>query len=176
MMFIFGGVLLAIMFGLMIGSARQDRERDVKVRAVSDRISTRYKPDEIFVSPFDRSVIAVCRERGTLVLGDAEADVEVPFAALAEVEGLRDDAVLRRASRESGASGVAPDGPARDVVNIRSLDLRVTVDDPARPVWLVRFFDWPGGGVSPGNVLFQERARDTERWFTLVADAMRPPP
>jgi hypothetical protein len=36
----------------------------------------------------------------------------------------------------------------------------------------VRFFDWPGGGVSPGNVAFQAAARDAERWFALLQQAM----
>ena len=83
MSFILVGTLLAIFIGLVLGSVRRDREEAAKVRAVHDRISNRYKPDQIFVSEWDQSAIAVSFERGVLVLGDASTDAEYPFTAIA---------------------------------------------------------------------------------------------
>jgi len=174
MSFIFGGVLVAILMGLIFGSMRRDREQERAVTAVRDRLSLRYRPDDLFVSPYDQSAIGLCVERGMLVLGDVATDAEYPFAAILEVEGLRDGVVLRR-SRASGAEAPAAQAsPAQTPATIRSLELRITVDDPARPVWLVRFFDWPGAGVSPRNAVFLARAADTEHWFGLISDIMGP--
>jgi hypothetical protein len=94
------------------------------------------------------------------------------LAAILEIEGIRDGLVIRRVRRDDTAPPAAPSGGKGDVIRINTLDLRITVDDPEHLVWTVRFFDWPAGGVSPGNVAFQAAARDAERWFALLQDAM----
>lgn len=172
MMFMIGGTLLAILIGLIIGSARRDREQAAKVRAVQDRLSAAHKPEQLFVSVCDQSAIGVSPERGEVVLGTSGTDAAYPVSAIVEVEGVRDGAVIRRVRRDDAEGpGQAASGQG-DVVHINTLELRITVDDPARPVWIVRFFDWPAGGVSPGNVAFQAAARDAERWFALLQQAM----
>jgi hypothetical protein len=173
MMFMIGGTLLAILIGLIIGSARRDRAQAAKVRAVQDRLSARYKPEQLFVSAYDQSALGLSPERGMIVLATAQSDVELPLSSLIEVEGIRDGVVLRRFRRGASADLVARPGEDKgDVVHINTLDLRVTVADPDGRVWTVRFFDWPAGGVSPGNVAFQAAARDAERWFALLQQAM----
>lgn len=174
MSFIFGGVLIAILMGLIFGSMRRDREQERAIAAVRDRLSLRYKPDDLFVSPYDQTAIGLCVERGMLVLGDATTEAEYPFAAILEIEGLRDGVVLRR-TRASGAKApAAPTATTQTPATIRSLELRITVDDPAHPVWLVRLFDWPGAGVSPRNAVFLARAGDTEHWYGLITNLMSP--
>jgi hypothetical protein len=176
MMFMIGGTLLAILIGLIIGSARRDREQERAVRAVQDRLGQRYKPEKVFVSGWDQSAVGLNLERGVVVLSGADGDAEYPLAAIAEIEGLRDGTLLRRIRRgDAEPAGAAAGGGKGDVIRINTLDLRITVDDPARPVWIVRFFDWPAGGVSPGNVAFQAAARDAESWFRQLSDAIRPP-
>lgn len=172
MMFMIGGTLLAILIGLIIGSARRDREQAAKVRVVQDRLSAGYKPEQLFVSPWDQSAIGLSPERGEVVLGTAQDDATYPFAAILEVEGVRDGTVIRRVRRDDAEGPGAASGGKDDVVHINTLELRVTVDDAKRAVWIVRFFDWPAGGVSPGNVAFQAAARDAERWFALLQQAI----
>ncbi len=176
MMFIVGGTLLAIIIGLIIGSARRDRLQAAKLRVVQDRLSARHKPEQLFVSPYDQSALGLSPERGEVVLGTAQDDAAYGAAAIMEVEGVRDGTVIRRLRRDDAEGPGAPAGGNGDVVHINTLELRITVDDPARPVWIVRFFDWPAGGVSPGNVAFQAAARDAERWFALLQQAMAAEP
>ncbi|MDP2258360.1 MAG: hypothetical protein Q8J89_01410 [Caulobacter sp.] len=172
MMFIVGGTLLAIIIGLIIGSARRDRQQAAKLRVVQHRLSARYKPEQLFVSSWDQSALGLSPDRGEVVLGSAQDDAAWPITAILAVEGLRDGTVIRRVGRDDAAAPAAPSGGKGDVIRINTLDLRITVDDPARPVWTVRFFDWPAGGVSPGNVAFQAAAKDAERWFALLQQAM----
>jgi hypothetical protein len=172
MMFMIGGTLLAIIIGLIIGSARRDRQQAAKLRVVQDRLSARHRPEQLFVSSWDQSALGLSPQRGEVVTGTAQDDAAWPVAAILAVEGLRDGTVIRRIGREDAVPPAAPSGGKGDVVRINTLDLRITVDDPERPVWSVRFFDWPGGGVSPGNVAFQAAARDAERWFALLQQAM----
>lgn len=174
MMFMIGGTLLAIIIGLIIGSARRDRLQAAKVRGVQDRLSARYKPERLFVSPWDQSALGLSPERGEVVLGTALDDAAYTVAAILQVEGVRDGAVIRRFRLDDTATPAAPPGGKGDVIRINTLDLRITLADPDHPVWIVRFFDWPGGGVSPGNVAFQAAARDAERWFALLQQAMAP--
>jgi len=172
MMFMIGGTLLAIIIGLIIGSARRDRQQAAKLHGVQDRLSARYKPEHLFVSSWDQSALGLASDGGAVVLGTAQDDAAWPVTAILAVEGLRDGTVIRRFRRDD-ADGPAPSsGGKGDVIRINTLELRVTVDDPDRPVWSVRFFDWPAGGVSPGNVAFQAAARDAERWFALLQQAM----
>lgn len=175
MLFLIGGTLLAIFVGLVLGSVRRDREQAAAVRAVQDRLSTRYKPEQLFLSPYDRSAVGLSPERGAVVLGTSEIDGEFPVAALVEIEGVRDGTVIRRLRRGDANGPPVPDGGKGGVIRINTLELRITVDHPERPVWIVRFFDWPGGGVSPGNVAFQQGARACERWFAMLAGAMQSP-
>jgi hypothetical protein len=176
MMFMIGGTLLAIIIGLIIGSARRDRLQAAMLRVVQDRLSARYTPGQLFVSPWDQSALGLSPERGEVVLGTAQDDAAYAVTAIIEVEGVRDGTVIRRLRRDD-ADGPAPSsGGKGDVIRINTLELRVTVDDPERPVWSVRFFDWPAGGVSPGNVAFQAAARDAERWFALLQQAMAATP
>lgn len=176
MMFMIGGTLLAILIGLIIGSARRDRLQAAKVRGVQDRLSARYKPGQLFVSPYDQSALGLTPERGEVVLGTAQDDAAYAVTAILEVEGVRDGTVIRRLRRDNADGPGAPSGGKGDVVHINTLELRITVDAPERPVWIVRFFDWPAGGVSPGNVAFQAAARDAERWFALLQQAMAAAP
>lgn len=176
MMFIVGGTLLAIIIGLIIGSARRDRQQAAKLRVVQDRLSARHTPEKLFVSPYDQSALGLSPARGEVVLGTAKDDAAYGAAAILEVEGLRDGTVIRRIGRDDAAPPAPPPGGKGEVIRINTLDLRITVDDPQRPVWTVRFFDWPGGGVSPGNVAFQAAARDAERWFALLQQAMAAAP
>lgn len=172
MMFVVGGTLLAIIIGLIIGSARRDRLQAAKLRVVQERLSTRHRPEQLFVSTHDQSALGLSPQRAEVVLGTAQDDAAWPVAAILAVEGLRDGTVIRRVGRDDTAPPAAPSGGKGEVIRINTLDLRITVDDPERPVWTVRFFDWPGGGVSPGNVAFQAAARDAERWFALLQQAM----
>ncbi len=172
MMFMIGGTLLAIIIGLIIGSARRDRQQAAKLRVVQDRLSARYTPEKLFVSPWDQSALGLSPERGEVVLGTALDDAAYTVAAIRQVEGVRDATVIRRFRLDDTAPPAPPSSGKGEVIRINTLELRVTVDDPERPVWIVRFFDWPGGGVSPGNVAFQAAARDAERWFALLQQAM----
>ncbi|MDO9474325.1 MAG: hypothetical protein Q7J28_14830 [Caulobacter sp.] len=172
MMFIVGGTLLAIIIGLIIGSARRDRLQAAKLRVVQDRLSARYKPEQLFVSPYDQSALGLSPERGEVLLGTAQDEAAYPVAAILEVEGVRDGTVIRRFRRDDADGPAASSGGKGDVIRINTLELRITVNDPGRAVWTVRFFDWPAGGVSPGNVAFQAAARDAERWFALLQQAM----
>ena len=175
MLFMIGGTLLAIFIGMAIGSARRDRERDTAMRRVQDRLSERYKPEDIFASPWDRSAVAISFERGVVVLATEEADAEYPFRDLVEIEGLRDGTLLRRVRRNEAEAAAIGAGGKAEVVSVNTLDLRITVGDAARPVWIVRFFDWPAGGVSPGNVAFQQAAREAEVWMKRLATALATP-
>lgn len=172
MMFMIGGTLLAIIIGLIIGSARRDRLQAAMLRVVQDRLSARYTPGQLYVSPWDQSALGLSSDSDAVVLGTAQDDAAYAVTAIVAVEGLRDGTVIRRIGREDTAPPAAPSGGKGDVVRINTLELRVTVDDPERPVWTVRFFDWPAGGVSPGNVAFQAAARDAEGWFALLQQAM----
>lgn len=172
MMFIVGGTLLAILIGLIIGSARRDRLQAAMVRVVQDRLSGRYTPGQLYVSPYGQSALGLSPDGGSVVVGTVQDDAAYAVAAILEIEGVRDGMVIRRVRRDDTDGPAAPSGGKGDVVRINTLDLRITVDDPERPVWTVRFFDWPAGGVSPGNVAFQAAARDAERWFALLQQAM----
>jgi hypothetical protein len=172
MMFIVGGTLLAIIIGLIIGSARRDRLQAAMVRVVQDRLSGRYTPGQLFVSPYGQSALGLSPDGGSVVVGTVQDDAAYAVAAILEIEGVRDGIVIRRVRRDDTDGPAAPSGGKGDVVRINTLDLRITVDDPERLVWTVRFFDWPAGGVSPGNVAFQAAARDAERWFALLQQAM----
>jgi hypothetical protein len=162
-----GALICVIAFGLS-----RERTRAKAAIAVRDQLSADHGLDEAYVSGEDDSMIGLSRKLMVLVVGTTSAQRRIPFHAIRSVEGLRDGVVMVRTDREAAAAGPALENGPLPPQTIRSLTLRITVDDPEPTAHSVLFLDGGKQGLEPHNTHLLQQAALTEAWYRRVVEVM----
>jgi hypothetical protein len=145
---VFGGLLLSLMAA---AAWRQSRAR--AMRAYAAGIRQRHDLQALFVSKLaDRAFIGVTVGGGGLLLGDEATEKVWPFSGVRGVEVLH--------IRSGGE-------------RLKSLIVRVTVEDESRPHHDYVIFDWPNGwGPRESQKHVKAMIDQAERIRALVSGGM----
>lgn len=164
-----GAGICVIAYGLS-----RERTRAKAAMAARDELILAHGLDEAYVSGEDDSVVGLSRSPGVLVVGTIGEQRRIPFHAIRSVEGLRDGVLMVRADRGAAAAPAPPleTGPLPPQA-VRSLSLRITVDDPEPTAHSVLFLDGGKQGLEAHNTHLREQAALTEAWYKRVVEAMR---
>lgn len=158
---------------LTVRSVTREKASRDRAAAISKRVRQAHGIEDLFVSRDDGGFVGLAGDGDRIVLGQGDDGQAFPVASIRAVEGLRDGVVLVRA--EPDGDPVTPAPVAEQTVadvpeRIRSLSLRITLDDETRTVL---FFDGGHHGADPISESFRAAAAQTEAWFRKLSTAMR---
>jgi len=184
MTFILLLLVLGIILGAVVGRAEQKQ-----IEKTRTRIMATYKPDRLFVSPVDRSLVAVNFNARKIVLGSQNLEKEYDFGQIASVEVVENGITLAQTNRGSQFLGAAIGGLAfggigavigglsgssRTRERLRSISLKVTVDDRMQPVHSICFFHSSNQkGADREGLLARLAFQTIEQFHGHVVNAIR---
>jgi hypothetical protein len=153
--------LLAVTAWLIGSAAIRDTENARLEREEQARLAGKFGLQEIYVSPVDRSFVGFDYRSGKIALGSGTYEAEYDLARVASVEIELNGATVVRTER----NGAAPTEPIRSRSRLRSLKLKVALDDePVLPIHTVTFLDWPNrNGLDPQHGMAREARSRLER-------------
>jgi hypothetical protein len=154
-----------------------------------ERLAAIYTFDELFVSNFDTTFIGICFDQTLIVVGKGETEKTYRFSQIAEVTVLRDGTTISNTNRGSQLAGMAVGGLAlgglgalvggvtgstRTSETVKSLKIRIRVDDRDEPLHQVTFFTMDTGkGVKPDSVLIRHIVPTMDNIHAHLLNAMR---
>lgn len=163
--------------------------RRKKIKETRARVAQKFSLDECLVSEEDASVIGLNFREQKIVLGMSGYEAQYGWNQIAAVEVLKDGVTVQQTDRESqiasaliggalfGGVGALIGGlTGSSVANIRmkELALKVVVDDRARPVYLVTFYNSNNRkGSEPKEPLLLKAEAWAERFHAHLINAMR---
>lgn len=165
--------VIAFLAWLMVRSMTREKASRDRVEGIRRRVSRAHGIEDLFISRDDGGFVGLSGDEGRIVLGQGDDGRAFPVTAIRAVEGLRDGVVLIRAELDGDPvtpAPVAEQGIADVPERIRSLSLRVTLDDET---CTVLFFDGGRHGAEPVSEAFRAAAAQTEAWFRKLSTAMR---
>jgi hypothetical protein len=182
-------VFFALVVGVIITAISQAKKNATLAATTRDRVAAIYTFDELFVSNYDATFIGICFDQTLIVVGKSETEKTYRFSQIAEVTVLRDGSTISNTNRGSQLAGMAVGGLAlgglgaliggvsgstRTSETIKSLKIRIRVDDRDQPLHQVTFFKINGGkGVKPGSVLIHGAVPKMDNIHAHLLNAMR---
>ena len=154
------------------------------------RVSAKFKCDDLYVSS-NRPIkcVGVSFQDRTVILGIKASVFAYEFSKLTAVEMVENGATVTHTNRGSQLLGAAVggavfgglgavvgglSGSSRSQSRIKSLYLKLTIDDPVLPVWLICFFnDSTKNGSDPDGLLVRTERLKRERMHAHLLNAMR---
>lgn len=178
--------IVAIFFWFFLVGARH------KSKIVVDQgaeFTAAHKGWDIYISPYNRSVIAIGRETSEIVLGPFNNSRRYALREVASVEILRDGASVTLTNRGSQLAGAAIGGLAlggvgllvgglsgskRNLATLHSVAIKVIVDDRYTPVHVIEFFKSPSSLGTPARSPQIKKSLETaDRFHALLVNALR---
>lgn len=169
-----------------VGSAVIKRD---KAKALSERLKTEFRLDEVHVSADDFTLIGLNLSDRQILLGSGEQRQSYRFSDISSVGVVQNDATLAETHRGSQILGATVGGMAfggvgaligglsgssRSRTRIRRMSLKVTIDDSTCPVYMICFFSWPTkDGLDPDHRLCQSARSAMERFHAHLLNAIR---
>ena len=158
--------------------------------SLENHLREKYNPNELFVSIYDSSIIALLYEKSVLVLGHKKECIEYNFDQIASVEIIRNGGTLTSTSRGSQLVGAAVGGIAfggvgaligglsgskSTIEKIQKLEIKLTIEDNENPIYRVLMFEWEESksGVKADNYVLKPILEKTDRLYALITTAMR---
>lgn len=142
-----------------------------------------------YISFYDHSVIGLDPLGKSLVLGTMHAPLEYAIDQLSSIEILHDNTSIISTNRGSQLVGAAIGGlltgGAGAVIGglsgiktsesrIRSLGLKVTVDDRSHPVHLILFYRSPSrSGASSSDEDLAQAVKDVDHFYAIITTSLR---
>jgi hypothetical protein len=182
-------VFIALLVGAVITGISKAQANAKVAATTKDRLSAIYNFDELFVSSFDGTFIGICFDQTLIVVGKNETEKTYGFSQIAEVTVLRDGSTISNTNRGSQLAGMAVGGLAlgglgalvggvtgssRTSETIKSLKIKIRVDDREEPLHQVTFFKMDAGkGVKPDSVLIQHIVPTMDNIHAHLLNAMR---
>ncbi len=181
--------LLAVLVAIAITSGFFRVGKKHKWKAQDRAFHGSHKGWEIYISPYDRGVIALSANGKEVVLGDVTQPNTYPMTAIATVEVLKDGSSITSTDRGSQAAGALVGGAAlggiglligglsgtrRNKNIIHSLALKVVVEDRMKPVYIVYFFKARfKDGTDAHHKILKEPLDKLDRFHALMVTSLR---
>jgi len=180
--------IVAVFFSIALLQAQAKVARE-KTDAAKQKVLGKHALDELYVSPVDGTSIGFQFAGQKIVLAGKDFDSEYRFDQIASVEVIENGATLTQTNRGSQLLGAAVGGLAlggvgllvggmsassRSRARLRTVALKVVVDDQVRPVHTICFLRWPDAkGIDPDGVIAKPARTAVERVHGLLVTAMR---
>ena len=177
-------LVIVLLFSFAAGAAIAK-----KTKATQERVDSRYKLDERFVSPVDQAVLGLNFSEEIILLGNGRSERKHSFSDIVSVEVQENDTTVTNTNRGSqlmgavagglllGAGGALVgglSGSTRSRVRIRGLALKIVVDNLATPNYTIWFFKTDDEkGMSPDSVFVKPQIEQLERMHAQLLNAMR---
>ncbi|HEX8534343.1 MAG TPA: hypothetical protein VF662_09255 [Allosphingosinicella sp.] len=182
-------ILIAIIIvGLLIYGVSAANKIKKQHEAENATFTGAHQGWEIYVSAFDRGVLALDHDRRRLAVGTVTNHVEVAWSAINSVEIEKNGQSIQQTNRGSQVMGAAVGavllgplgllvggltGSKRQRERVSDLSLKILIDERSEPVHRISFFRMAGNGVDSNSPLLKEPARRLEHFHALLANAIR---
>jgi ribosomal protein L7/L12 len=163
--------------------------KNARAKKTNQRVSLQYGADEVFVSPDDGSFAAINFGRQQVILGKGTYESAYSFNQIASVEVIANESSITQTNRGSQllgtAVGLAALGGVGAILgglsgskvsrnHLRSLVLKVIVDDQRQPVYSITFFKSARAqGADPNSLAAKPALEKIERMHAQFVIAMR---
>jgi ribosomal protein L7/L12 len=177
-------VCVVVFFMILAAASKAQKTRDTQAR-----VDAVYQLDERFVSPVDHAVLGLNFAEEFILLGDRQTQRKFPFSSIVAVEVKENDATITQTNRGSQIAGALAGGlflggigalaggltgSTRTRVSIRSLALKLVIDDLANPNFTIWFFkSLSEKGTSPDSILVTPQIKLMERIHAQLLNAIR---
>jgi hypothetical protein len=182
--------MAAIVFVVLVLAAFLIAARNRRLaRETVERVQSKYKIDEIYLSPMDRSLVGMDFDGHRVIMGAGNYDAAYDFAQIASVEVVENGTTVTQTNRGSQLLGAAVGGLAFGAVGavvgglsgssrsrgrLRGISLKVTVDDRLRPVHSICFLHASDEkGLDPDGLEARQARESVDRVHAHILNAMR---
>jgi hypothetical protein len=178
------GAVIVICFAVIIAIAILNAQGH---KDATERVKARYRPQDLFVSWYDKSFIGVNFDEHRVFLGTGRYEGTYRFEQIAAVEVVQNGATMTRTNRGSQLAGAALGGlalgPIGAVVGgltgsttstgrIAALSLKVIVDDRANPVYSITVYQ-SIDGKGKSYAMAKQDVDVANRFHGHIINAMR---
>jgi hypothetical protein len=181
-------VVIAIVVGIVLAVVGKGVGNRLATETMQ-RVQSKYKIDEIYVSTLDRNLIGINFSWHYVVLGSGNYDAAYDFTQIASVEVVENGVTVTQTNRGSQLLGAAVGGLAfgavgavvgglsgssRSRARLRGISLKVTVDDQLRPVHVISFLQSSDEkGLDPEGLVARQARERVDRVHAHILNAMR---
>jgi ribosomal protein L7/L12 len=180
--------IIAVVILFLALLVRSQLKKDKALAEIRSNLVAKHKTDETYVSTVDGNAIGFNFREKRLMLRSGGKDRSYPFSAIAAMQVIENGATLTQTNRGSQLAGAAIGGLAlggvgaliggmsgstRTQHNLRSVSIKVTVDDRFEPVHTICFLNVGGNGVEPDGIVAKPARAAAERVHAHLVNAMR---
>jgi hypothetical protein len=182
-------VIAIVVIGVVV-AVIQAKELEKDIAATRQRLCSKFNCDDLYVTS-SRPVkcLGVVFKDSKIILAAGTAILPYDFSRITAIEVVENGATVTHTNRGSQLLGAVAggallggvgaligglSGSSRSLSRVRSLSLKITIDDRVNPVWLISFFNDPSEkGSDPGSSLVTKERAKLERMYAHVRNAIR---
>ncbi|WP_417467436.1 ribosomal protein L7/L12 [Maricaulis sp.] len=182
-------IIVAIFIVAIILGVASASGKITKLQEFKKSLTEKHPMDDVYVSSFDMTYLGFNFDLGTIYVGSEFAQYEYGFGRIATVEIAKNNSAMVQTNRGSQLLGAAVGGvmfggagalvggltgSSRSNDRLKSLSIKIIVDDPGAPNHSILFFESPEPkGSDPSGIIVTQSSKDIERFHALLLNAMR---
>lgn len=186
-------VIVLLVVGIIVifvmSAFQQSSEQLKRTNDRMNRIRAEHDLDELWISPYDQSLLGFKFGRQTMLIGRIDWEKEYLFSEIAAVDVIKNGASITTTNRGSQLLGAAVGGVAlggigllagaltgskSTVDRIQEIKLKITVDDHVSPLHYISMLAWPDPkGLESGNAMVKLAIDQTDRLYAHILNGMR---
>lgn len=184
-------LVIAVVIGIAQGQKINDLRAELEKEFPGAKIHVSHNDTSFLVVDFatEQIVLGLEKLRGSLLAQEPPYRSQIPFSAIVKAEIMQDGTQLSSTNRGSQAIGAAVGAVAlggvgaligglsassTSISGTKHLSLRITVDDPGKPIHDITFYDTERKqGGKRGEMFFDQGAQQMAEFAAHVETAIR---